>query len=100
MMVLASVAAISVAILLLLSLPSSLRLHATPFSAQGVGVGAYSPYSSDTKLDTDPHIGYCTSMRTLHSIRVPSFSPSSDIPFVFPAFALFFLPNLLPRPWL
>jgi hypothetical protein len=26
----------------------------------------------------------------------PSFSPSSDIPFVFPAFVLFFLPNLLP----
>jgi hypothetical protein len=28
----------------------------------------------------------------------PSFSPSSDVPFVFPAFALFFLPNLLPLP--
>jgi hypothetical protein len=27
-----------------------------------------------------------------------SFSPSSDVSFVFPAFALFFLPNLLPLP--
>jgi hypothetical protein len=26
----------------------------------------------------------------------PSFSPSLDVPFVFLAFALFFLPNLLP----
>jgi hypothetical protein len=31
-------------------------------------------------------------------MRAPSFSLSSDVPFVFPAFALFFLPNLLPPP--
>jgi hypothetical protein len=31
-------------------------------------------------------------------MRAPSFSPSSDIPFVFLAFVLFFLPNLLPLP--
>jgi hypothetical protein len=31
-------------------------------------------------------------------MRTPSFSPSSDVPFVFSAFALFFLPNLLPSP--
>jgi hypothetical protein len=31
-------------------------------------------------------------------MRTPSFSTSSDVPFVFPAFALFFLPNLLPPP--
>jgi hypothetical protein len=31
-------------------------------------------------------------------MRAPSFSPSSDVPYVFPAFALFFLPNLLPSP--
>jgi hypothetical protein len=31
-------------------------------------------------------------------MRAPSFLPSSDVPFVFPAFALFFLPNLLPPP--
>jgi hypothetical protein len=31
-------------------------------------------------------------------MRTPSFSPSSDVPFIFPAFALFFLPNLLPPP--
>jgi hypothetical protein len=42
------------------------------------------------------HSGYCTSTRTFHSMRAPSFSPSSDVPFVFPTFVLFFLPNLLP----
>jgi hypothetical protein len=31
-------------------------------------------------------------------MHTPSFSPSSKVPFVFPAFALFFLPNLLPPP--
>jgi hypothetical protein len=31
-------------------------------------------------------------------MRAPSFSPSLDVPFVFSAFALFFLPNLLPSP--
>jgi hypothetical protein len=31
-------------------------------------------------------------------MRAPSFSSSSDVPFVFSAFALFFLPNLLPPP--
>jgi hypothetical protein len=29
-------------------------------------------------------------------MRAPSFSLPSDVPFVFPAFALFFLSNLLP----
>jgi hypothetical protein len=33
-----------------------------------------------------------------HIMRAPSFSPSSDVPFVFPAFVVFFLPNLLPQP--
>jgi hypothetical protein len=33
-----------------------------------------------------------------HIMRASLFSPSSDIPFVFLAFALFFLPNLLPPP--
>jgi hypothetical protein len=28
----------------------------------------------------------------------PSFSPSSDVPFIFSVFTLFFLPNLLPPP--
>ena len=98
MMVLASVATTSFAILLLFSLPSCLHLRATPFSAEGVGAGASSPYSSDTSPDTDSRSGYCTSTRTFHIMRAPSFSPSSDVPFVFPAFALFFLPNLLPPP--
>jgi hypothetical protein len=31
-------------------------------------------------------------------MRAASFLPSSGVPFVFPAFALFFLPNLLPLP--
>jgi hypothetical protein len=98
MMVIASVAATSFAILLLFSLPSCLPLCATPFSAEGVGAGASSPYSSNTSLDTDPRSGYSTSTRTFHSMHAPSFSPSSDVSFVFPAFALFFLLNLLPPP--
>jgi hypothetical protein len=98
MMVLASVAATSFAILLLFFLPSCLCLRATPFSAEGMGAGTSSPYSSYTSPDTDPRCGYCTSTRMFHSMRAPSFSPSSDIPFVFLAFVLFFLPNLLPLP--
>jgi hypothetical protein len=31
-------------------------------------------------------------------MRASSFSPSSDVLFIFQAFALFFLPNLLPPP--
>jgi hypothetical protein len=63
-----------------------------------VGAGTSSSYSSDTSPDTDPQSGYCTSTRTFHSMCAPSFSPLSDASFVFPAFALFFLPNLLPPP--
>jgi hypothetical protein len=85
-------------ILLLFSLPSCLCLRATPFSAEGMGANASSPYSSYTSPDTDPHSGYCTSTRMFHSMRAPSFSPSLDVPFVFVAFALFFSPNLLPPP--
>jgi hypothetical protein len=99
-MILDSVASTLFAILLLFSLPSCLHLHATPFSDTSpdtdVGAGVSSPYSSDTSPDTDPRSGYCTSTMTFHSKHTPSFSPSSDIPFVFPVFALFFLPNLLP----
>ncbi|AQK43464.1 Chaperone protein dnaJ 6 [Zea mays] len=73
-------------------MPPHLR-HA--FSAEGVGAGASSPYSSDISLDTDQR---STSTRVFHSIHAPSFSLSSDVPFVFAAFALFFLPNLLPLP--
>ena len=98
MMVLASVATTSFAILLLFSLPSCLHLRATPFSAEGVGAGVSSPYSSDTSPDTDSRSGYCTSTRTFHIMCAPSFLLTLDVPFVFPAFALFFLPNLLPPP--
>jgi hypothetical protein len=38
------------------------------------------------------------SMMMFHIMHAPSFSPLSDISFVFPAFVLFFLPNLLPLP--
>jgi hypothetical protein len=98
MMVLASVATVSFAILLLFSLPSCLHLRATPFSAVGVGACACSPYSSDTSPNNDSRSGYCTSTRTFHIMRAPSFLSSSDDPFIFQAFALFFLPNLLPPP--
>jgi hypothetical protein len=97
-MILVSVAATSFTILLLFSLPSCLHLCATPFSIEGVGAGASSPYSSDTSLDTDPRSGYCTSTMRFHSMCAPSFSPSSDVPFIFSVFTLFFLPNLLPPP--
>jgi hypothetical protein len=98
MMVFASVATTSFVIILLFSLPSCLHLSATPFLAEGVGACASSPYSPDTIPNTDSRSGYCTSTRTFHIMRAPSFSPSLDAPFVFPAIALFFLPNLLPHP--
>jgi hypothetical protein len=97
-MVIVSVAATSFVIMLLFSLPSCLRLRATPFSVEGVRAGASSPYSSNTSPDTDPCSGYCTSTRMFQSMHTPSFSSSSDVPFVFLAFALFFQPNLLPPP--
>jgi hypothetical protein len=92
------VATTTFAILLLFSLTSCLHLRVTLFSAEGVGACASSPYLSDTSPDPDSHSGYCTSIRTFHIMRAPSFLPSSDVPFVFPAFVLFFLPNLLPPP--
>jgi hypothetical protein len=96
MMVLVLVAAIPFAILLLFYLPSCLRFHATPFSAEGMGASASSPYSSDTSSDADSRSGYCTSTRTFHNMCAPSFSSSSDVPFVFTPLALSFLSNLLP----
>jgi hypothetical protein len=98
MVVLASVAISSFAILLLFSFLSCLHLCATSFSAEGVGVRVSSSYSSDTSPDTNSHGGYCMSARTFHIMCAPSFLSSSDVPFVFPTFALFFLPNLLPPP--
>jgi hypothetical protein len=91
-MVLVSVATTSFTILLLFSLPSCLHLRTTIFSTEGVGAGASSP------PDTYSRSGYCMSTRTFHIMRAPSFSPSSDITFVFPAFVMFFLPNMLPPP--
>jgi hypothetical protein len=80
------------------SLPSCLRLHATPILGRGRGTRRLLSIFVRHQPDTDPRSSYCTSTRTFHSIRAPSFSPSSDVPFVFLAFALFFLPNLLPPP--
>jgi hypothetical protein len=97
-MVLALVIITSFVILLLFSPPSCLHLCATPFSTEGVEAGISFPYSSDTSPDTDSRSGYCTSTRTFHIMRAPSFSPSSNVPFVFSAFTLFFHPNLLPSP--
>jgi hypothetical protein len=53
-----------------LSLPSCLRLRATPFLSEGVGADASSSYSSDT----NPHSGYCTSTRTFHIMRTIVFA--------------------------
>jgi hypothetical protein len=97
-MVLASVATTSFVILLLFSLPSCLHLRTTPFSAEGIGACVSSPCSSDTSPDTDSCSGYCKSMRTFHIMCAPLFSLSSYVSFIFSAFALFFLPNLLPPP--
>jgi hypothetical protein len=97
-MVIVSVAITSFVILLLFSLPLCLHVRATPFLVEGVGACASSSYSSDISPDTDSRSGYCTSTRTFYIIHAPSFSPSSDVPFIFSAFALFFLPNLLTTP--
>jgi hypothetical protein len=58
---------------------SCLHLRATPFLAEGVGACASSPYSFDTSHDTDSHSVYCTSTRTFHIMRVPSFSPTTTL---------------------
>jgi hypothetical protein len=97
---LTSVATTSFVILLPSSplMRSCIHLRATTFSVEGVAACASSPYSSDTSPDTDSRSCYCMFTRTFHIIHASSFSPLSDVPFVLPAFALFFLPNLLPQP--
>jgi hypothetical protein len=79
-----------------LSLSSCIHLRATPFSVESVGAGASSTYSSDTNPDTDSCSGYCTSTRTFHSMHAPLFSLSSDVSFVFPAFACSSSPTYYP----
>jgi hypothetical protein len=74
MMILVSVATTSFDILLVFSLPSCLHLRATPFSAEGVGTGAYSPYSADTSPDTDLHSGYCVHEEVSHHARTIVFT--------------------------
>jgi hypothetical protein len=77
MTVLASVANTLFRILFLFSILSCLHLRATPFSAEGVGACASFLYLSDTSPNTDLRSGYCTSTRTFHIMRAPSFLPSS-----------------------
>jgi hypothetical protein len=89
---------IMMVILVLFSLSSCLHLRSTTFSAESVGACASSPYLSDISPDIDSCSGYCTPTITFHIMRAPSFSPSSDVPFLFPAFAMFFIPILLPPP--
>jgi hypothetical protein len=69
-----------------------------PILGRGRGSKRLLPVFSDTSPDADPHSGYYTSTRTFHSMRAPSFLSSSDVPFVFPSFTLFFRPNLLSPP--
>jgi hypothetical protein len=97
MLVLASVVTTSFVILLLFSL-SMPPPPCHPILDRGCRRSTYSMYSSETSPDTDSRSGYCTSTRTFHIMRAPSFSTSSDVSSVFPTFALFFLPNLLPLP--
>jgi hypothetical protein len=96
MMVLASVGTTLFAIMLLFSLSFHASASAPPHSWQRAWEQAPPPRIRTTTAPTPTCDGYCTSTRTFHSMRAPSFSPSSDVPFVFPAFALFFFPNLLP----
>jgi hypothetical protein len=84
-----------IAILLLFSLPLMPPPPCHPFS-RGRGSRRLLPVFVRHHPDTDPRSGYCTSTRMFHSMHTPSFLPSSDVSFVFSAFALFFLPNLLP----
>jgi hypothetical protein len=90
MMIFGSVATTSFVILLLFSLSSCFHLRITSFSAEGVGA------CTSSRIRSTP--APIRTTRTFHIMRTPSFSPSSDVPFVFSAFALFFLPNLLPSP--
>jgi hypothetical protein len=96
MMVIVLVSTTSFIILLLFSLPSCLHLHVTPFSVEGAGVDASSPYSFDTSPDTDSHSGYCTSTRTFHILH----APSSDVPFISMPLPYSSTPTCCPCPWL
>jgi hypothetical protein len=80
------------------SLSPHASASAPPHSRQRAWEQASLPRIRPTPAPIVPRSGYCTSTRTFHSMCVPSFSPSSNVPFVFPAFVLFFLPNLLPPP--
>jgi hypothetical protein len=69
-----------------------------PILGRGRGSKRLLPVFVRHQPDTDPRSGYYTSTRTFHSMRAPSFSSSSNVPFIFSAFVMFFLPNLLPPP--
>jgi hypothetical protein len=96
-MVLVSVVTTSFVILLLFSLLSCLHFHAT-HSWQRTWEQAPPPRIRPTLAPTltcvmaIAHLRGCFTACTHHRFL------SSDVPFVFPTFALFFLPNLLPLP--
>jgi hypothetical protein len=95
MMVLASVVTTSFAILLLFSLSPHASTSAPPHI---LGRGRRSRRLLHVFVRHRLAQWLCTSTRIFHIIRAPSFSPSSDVSFVFPAFPLFFHPNQLPPP--
>ena len=97
-MVLASVAATSFAILLFFLSPLMPPLPRHPILGRGRWSRRHLPVFVRYQPRHRPTSGYCTFTRTFHIMCAPSFSSSSDVPFVFLAFALFFLPNLLPPP--
>jgi hypothetical protein len=94
-MVIASIAATSFSILLF-----SLSLHASasaaPHSRQRAWEQAPPPRIRPTPAPTPTRKVSIARPRECFTSCAPSFSSSSDVPFVFSAFALFFLPNLLP----
>lgn len=98
MMILALVAATSFVILFLFLSPLMPLPPRHAFSAEGMGAGASSPYSSDTNPDTDLRNGYCTSTRVFHSMHAPSYSLSSDVSFVFWLSPCSSSPTCCPRP--
>jgi hypothetical protein len=79
MMVLASVATILFVILLFLSLLMPLPLHHPILSRGHRSIRLLSVFVRH-QPDTDSRSGYCTSTRTFHIMRAPSFSPIVGCP--------------------
>jgi hypothetical protein len=69
-----------------------------PILSRGHRSRRFLPVFVHTSPNTDSRGGYYTSTRTFHIMRAPSSLPSSDVPFVFPAFALFLHLTCCTRP--